>query len=71
DERAGVKFKDADLLGIPMQLVLGRKSLAKGLVEGLDRRTRAKVELPLEHFEEAFLNWQGEVNAAWASAAKG
>lgn len=33
DERPGVKFKDADLIGIPIRLGLGEKSLAKGEVE--------------------------------------
>ena len=29
DERAGVKFKDADLIGIPFQIVIGRDSINK------------------------------------------
>ncbi|WP_248340931.1 proline--tRNA ligase [Anaeromyxobacter paludicola] len=33
DERAGVKFKDADLLGIPLRIAVGRKGLAQGAVE--------------------------------------
>ena len=33
DERPGVKFKDADLVGFPIRLALGEKSLAKGEVE--------------------------------------
>jgi prolyl-tRNA synthetase len=33
DERPGVKFKDADLVGFPLRIALGEKSLAKGLVE--------------------------------------
>ncbi len=33
DERAGVKFKDADLVGFPIRLGVGEKSLAKGEVE--------------------------------------
>jgi prolyl-tRNA synthetase len=33
DVRAGVKFKDADLLGIPLRLTLGRQALANGSVE--------------------------------------
>ena len=38
DERAGFKFKDADLIGIPMQIVVGKKSLADGVVEVKHRR---------------------------------
>jgi prolyl-tRNA synthetase len=33
EERAGVKFKDADLIGIPLRVAVGRKSLADGVVE--------------------------------------
>jgi prolyl-tRNA synthetase len=33
DERPGVKFKDADLVGFPIRIALGEKSLAKGEVE--------------------------------------
>jgi prolyl-tRNA synthetase len=39
DERAGFKFKDADLIGIPLRVVVGKKSLAAGGVEVSDRRT--------------------------------
>ena len=37
DERPGVKFKDADLVGFPIRIAIGEKSLAKGEVE-LKRR---------------------------------
>src|SRR5262249_14404423 len=33
DERAGVKFKDADLIGIPYRIAVGKKGLAEGVVE--------------------------------------
>ena len=33
DERPGVKFKDADLIGIPFRIALGKKGLAEGVVE--------------------------------------
>jgi prolyl-tRNA synthetase len=39
DERAGVKFKDADLIGIPYRITIGKK-IADGQVELFDRRTR-------------------------------
>ena len=38
DERPGVKFKDADLMGIPFQMVIGPKGLADGKVEFKTRR---------------------------------
>ncbi|MEW6601728.1 MAG: proline--tRNA ligase, partial [Nitrospirota bacterium] len=40
DERPGVKFKDADLLGIPCQIVIGKKALKEGLVEFKIRKTK-------------------------------
>jgi len=43
DERAGVKFKDADLVGIPYRVIIGDKNLKEGLVEFKERRT-GKVE---------------------------
>jgi len=39
DERAGFKFKDADLIGIPVRVVIGDKGLKEGVVEIKDRRT--------------------------------
>ncbi|HVZ73521.1 MAG TPA: proline--tRNA ligase [Polyangia bacterium] len=39
DERAGVKFKDADLIGIPYRIALGKKGLAEGVVELKLRRS--------------------------------
>jgi prolyl-tRNA synthetase len=46
DERPGVKFKDADLIGIPFRVVIGKK-LANGLVELVERRTRQAVDVPV------------------------
>jgi len=40
DERPGVKFKDADLVGIPIQIILGEKSLKDDQVEIKRRRTK-------------------------------
>lgn len=44
DERAGVKFNDADLIGIPVRVVIGEKNLKKGLVE-IKRRRAAEAAL--------------------------
>ncbi|MDD5729962.1 MAG: proline--tRNA ligase [Candidatus Omnitrophica bacterium] len=43
DERAGVKFKDADLIGIPAQIVIGREFLKSGTVELKLRRDNKKI----------------------------
>jgi prolyl-tRNA synthetase len=40
DERAGVKFKDADLIGIPTHIIIGEKNLKEGLVETKNRKTK-------------------------------
>jgi prolyl-tRNA synthetase len=45
DERAGVKFNDADLIGAPWQVVIGEKGLAQGTVELKERRTGAVKKL--------------------------
>jgi len=65
DERPGVKFKDADLIGLPIQLVIGGKGLARGIIEAKDRRTGEKSELPVEGFAEAFAAWKNTVYAGW------
>jgi prolyl-tRNA synthetase len=44
DERAGVKFKDADLIGLPLRIAIGKKGLAEGKVEWKPRGA-AQVEL--------------------------
>ncbi len=46
DERAGVKFKDADLIGISYRITIGKK-IADGLVELFDRRTRQSEDVKL------------------------
>jgi prolyl-tRNA synthetase len=46
DERPGVKFKDADLIGIPYRITVGKK-LSDGKVEFLERRTRSSEEVLL------------------------
>lgn len=48
DERAGVKFKDADLIGIPFQIIVGEKNLKEGLVEIKDRRTKEIKKVKVE-----------------------
>lgn len=48
DERAGVKFKDADLIGIPVQLIIGEKNLREGVVEIKNRKTKEAVKVKVE-----------------------
>jgi len=41
DERPGIKFKDADLLGMPVRVVIGKRGLDAGEVEIVERKTKA------------------------------
>src|SRR5690606_38331044 len=56
DERLGVKFKDADLIGIPVRAVVGGKSFAAGSIELSLRRDREKVAVPVGEAEARLLD---------------
>jgi len=47
DATPGVKFADADLLGMPIRLTVGAKGVARGIVERRNRKTAEQDELPL------------------------
>jgi len=51
DERAGVKFNDADLIGIPLRVTVGPKRLAEGKVEVKIRKTGEVKALSLDEAE--------------------
>jgi len=51
DERPGVKFKDADLLGIPYQVVIGDKGLNRGVIEIKNRTTREVSEVEVDKIQ--------------------
>ena len=51
DERPGAKFASVDLIGIPIQIVVGPRGLEKGVVEWKARANGAREELSAE---EAF-----------------
>ena len=48
DERAGVKFAEADLIGIPQQIVLSKRGIDQGTIELVDRRKGNKEDLSIE-----------------------
>ena len=56
DERPGVKFKDADLLGIPLRISIGERSLAKGMIEVKNRASDQMTEVSLEEAVEKILS---------------
>ncbi|HEX2875106.1 MAG TPA: proline--tRNA ligase [Polyangiaceae bacterium] len=53
DERPGVKFKDADLLGVPVRLTLGKKSLESGGVELKLRRNKDQKQTEIVALDTA------------------
>lgn len=69
-ERPGIKFNDADLLGIPLQIIIGAKGVARGVGECKDRRTGAKEEILLDSFKEQFFIWKDKVYAGWQNREK-
>lgn len=51
DERPGVKFKDADLIGIPYRITVGKK-LSEGKLEFVERRTKTSTDVKVEEAVE-------------------
>jgi len=55
DERPGVKFKDADLTGIPLRLTIGEKNLRMGKVEIKERRSGEIIVVTVEEAPEVMM----------------
>lgn len=55
NERAGIKFKDADLIGYPVRVTIGKKWQQSGSVEIKIRRSGEVVEVPLEEAKDKVL----------------
>lgn len=51
DERAGVKFADSDLIGLPIRIVIGKKA-GEGIVEFVNRQTKETIEIPTSEILE-------------------
>jgi prolyl-tRNA synthetase len=49
DERAGVKFNDADLIGCPIRVTVGEKALKEGMVEFKPRQEKENKLIPMEN----------------------
>ncbi len=49
--RPGVKFKDADLIGIPIQIIIGERSLKNNYIEVKRRRTKETFKIPIKQAE--------------------
>ena len=68
-ERPGVKFKDADLIGIPLRLTIGSKGLKDGIVELKWRAQKDVAKVPLAEIEAKVAAAVAEAKAKAASAA--
>ena len=66
DERPGFKFKDADLLGYPFQVVVSERNLAEGKLEIKNRRSGEKLILPQKDALVTLKRWYDE---AWAEVS--
>src|SRR5262249_62215332 len=73
--RAGVKFSDAELTGIPFRVTVGKRGLATGTAELTDRATGSTVQIPLDdlakHVREAVAGGRGGADGAGGAAARG
>jgi len=58
-ERAGVKFKDSELIGIPYRITVGR-SLAQGKLEVVTRKTKDSQDIPVEEVVSTIKKWVDE-----------
>ena len=65
EERPGVKFKDADLVGCPVQVVVGGKGLRRGVVETKNRLTQEKGEVPVDGLEDGLAAFVAAVDECW------
>ena len=55
DERAGVKFKDADLIGIPFRIIIGRDAI-NDQVELASRSKKSKIKVSINNLLDIFIN---------------
>lgn len=65
EERPGIKFNDADLIGVPMQVIIGEKGLLKGVIELKNRKTGEKRVVSAENFFSIFYEWRDSVYNSW------
>ena len=67
DERPGGKFKDADLIGIPLRINVGKRSLSDGKnIELYDRKKKTNTKVPLEKALPEITKWLTETRSQFA-----
>ena len=70
EERPGVKFKDADLVGIPIRIAVSKKGLADGKVEWKRRSSKDMLLVPLsEVVAQATTQARGQISPFLRSAS--
>lgn len=57
EERPGVKFKDADLLGMPLRLNIGKRGVSANEIEIIGRKTRETTKVPLNEAAQKVKSW--------------
>ncbi|MCK5198843.1 MAG: proline--tRNA ligase, partial [Spirochaetales bacterium] len=60
NERPGFKFNDADLIGYPVQIIIGSKTLAEGMVEVKIRATGEKMKMKVAEVQDWIVNFKAE-----------
>ena len=60
EDSPGVKFKDADLIGIPLRLVVSARQLSEGMVEIQERRSGKITLVPREKIKETIDSLTGK-----------
>ncbi|GMT42528.1 MAG: proline--tRNA ligase [bacterium] len=63
DERAGIKFNDADLIGVPLQIVVGSRGLKNGEIEIKIRKDGRKMHVKLDDLKEKLTEIISELKA--------
>jgi prolyl-tRNA synthetase len=57
EERPGVKFKDADLLGMPLRINIGRRGLENNQIEMVERKTKTTTKVSKDELLPRTLEW--------------
>ncbi len=71
DERPGFKFKDVDLIGSPIQVIVGGKGIKNGIFEVKLRHSGERLEIPMDDFAGEFTRIRNDVLAHFGlSSAK-
>ena len=69
DERPGVKFRDAELIGIPFRVSVGPRDLAQGVIEITNRATGERERVPADQAVTRVLRYLADQRASAAAAA--